>query len=389
MQFTEEDISGFLQDTAKLVQQEQIQNLGTAVASANQAGILADNVEFWKWLTESYPKFSDSSVLQQAAKEGTNNISRILQGKGYEWDFMTAQRNMPVNVTRRFVADTNATQIGFDVEGTDLLTGERQLFQNKAYTSKTAPHLKNTTTDIQVVTNQEQVLAVQRQGYDTQAFQDAETIRKNTDARLQQAAEGEASAVYTLKNVGGAMAKAGLIGIAVGVTTETLFSYQDWKNGRITTQEYLKEIAKSGGEGGLTSAATAGIMIPVSAALTAAGLAAAPITVPVSFVLSIGINKIIAPMFGRGDYKKILGEAKYYQNLMNMHTDLANALELSAQQFEAFVLEYQNQLAVHENLTQINTSLKDAHQQTNAFLTQKQEETQQMFGALGDLYAKI
>lgn len=130
-------------------------------------------------------------------------------------------------------------------------------------------------------------------------------------------------------------------------------------------------------------------MIPVSAALTAAGLAAAPITVPVSFVLSIGINKIIAPMFGRGDYKKILGEAKYYQNLMNMHTDLANALELSAQQFEAFVLEYQNQLAVHENLTQINTSLKDAHQQTNAFLTQKQEETQQMFGALGDLYAKI
>ena len=125
-------------------------------------------------------------------------------------------------------------------------------------------------------------------------------------------------------------------------------------------------------------------------AVAGAALASNPlITFPIAVLVGTGVNKIIAPMFGRGDYKKILGEAKYYQNLMNMHTDLANALELSAQQFEVFVQDYQNQLAVHENLTQINTSLKDAHQQTNAFLTQKQEETHQMFEALGDLYAKI
>ena len=189
------------------------------------------------------------------------------------------------------------------------------------------------------------------------------------------------------------MGKGGLIGAAFAATAETVSLYKDYKAGRITKKEYLTEIAKAAGDGGATGALTSGLMIPVTAGIKAvagAALASNPlITFPIAVLVGTGVNKIIAPMFGRGDYKKILGEAKYYQNLMNMHTDLANALELSAQQFEAFVLDYQNQLAVHENLTQINTSLKEAHQQANAFLTQKQEETQQMLGALEDLYAKI
>ena len=49
--------------------------------------------------------------------------------------------------------------------------------------------------------------------------------------------------------------------------------------------EYLAEILKSGGDSGFTAGATAGIMIPVSATITAAGLTSF-LTIPVAFVVT-------------------------------------------------------------------------------------------------------
>ena len=100
------------------------------------------------------------------------------------------------------------------------------------------------------------------------------------------------------------MVKSGLIACAL-VTIETIASYKLWKSGQLTDSEYLKEIAKAGGDAGLTGFATSGIMIFVSAAITAAGVSNL-LTIPIAFVVSAGINKIIAPCFGRGDYKNIL-----------------------------------------------------------------------------------
>lgn len=150
------------------------------------------------------------------------------------------------------------------------------------------------------------------------------------------------------------MGKAGIIGAVISATTETISLYKDYKNGNISRKEYLIEIAKAGGEGGTTGAATAGIMVPVTFVLSTAGLASVPITIPVSFVLGSAVNKIVAPIFGRGEYKKILGEAQYYQNLMSMQNDLVYALGNAAEQLGYFVEDYQNQLETHETLNRMN-----------------------------------
>ena len=196
----------------------------------------------------------------------------------------------------------------------------------KAYISKANPDLHNTPKDMAVVTNAEKVDIVSGNGYtDVEGFQDAPTIKKRTQKRLDQIKKGKATPTYNIKNVAGTMARSGLIGCVIGVGTETIVSYKDWKAGHLTDDEYLTEILKAGGDAGVTAAATSGIMIPISATITAAG-ASALITIPVAFVVGGVVNKVVAPCFGRGDYKKYLLQAKYYQQLNLCYNDFLLAI---------------------------------------------------------------
>ena len=109
-------------------------------------------------------------------------------------------------------------------------------------------------------------------------------------------------------------AKGGVVGAAIGITMETVMSYKKYKNGEITKKEYGMEIAKSGGQYGISGAVTAGITTSLTPALTAVagtlGVACPIVSIPVSIAVGAGIDKIIAPAFGRGEYKKILDDAK-------------------------------------------------------------------------------
>ena len=140
---------------------------------------------------------------------------------------------------------------------------------------------------------------------------------------------------------------------------------------------------------GITGAATGGIMTALSVPLGAAGLAAAPITVPIAIVLGAAIDKIVAPALGRGDYAKLLGEAKYYQNLMYAHDDLVQAIEMSEQQFSAFIDEYARQMQVHADLTDTNRQLSGLHRIADQKLQSQAEQLSGTLGTLGDLYSKI
>ena len=224
-----------------------------------------------------------------------------------------------------------------DVTERNILTGQSAEYQMKAYTSKTNPDLKNTPKNMTVVTNAEKVGVVEQNGYaNVEEFQDAEKIKEATNKRLEQIKDGRVQTTYNFKNVAGTMAKAGAIGCVIGMGVETAVSYRSWKNGSLTDEQYLKEILKAGGDAGLTAAGTSGVMIPVSAALTAAG-ASSLITIPVAFVVSAGLNKIIAPCFGRGDYRKILSQAKYYQNIEWVYEDLIKTMDLNANLYYKFV----------------------------------------------------
>lgn len=197
------------------------------------------------------------------------------------------------------------------------------------------------------------------------------------------------SATSTLSKVGSSAAKGGVAGAVIGITMETVMSYKKWKNGEITADEYKKEILKSSGQMGISGAATAGIMTALNVPLAAAGLAVAPITIPISIALGSVIDKIVAPAFGKGDYQKILGEAKYYQNLLYAHNDLVRAIEMTESQFAEFIDEYQRQTFLYEGLKDTNRQLKQLHTVADNRLHQQKKQINNTFNSLDDLLNKI
>ena len=267
----------------------------------------------------------------------------------------------------------SATQPGYDIVETEIFSGKvLNKYQNKAYTSGTTPHLDNTAKDIKVVTNKENIPKVQEMGYDTVPYQDNSKISSQTDKRMKQAKSGKANTSYTFKGVAGTMAKAGVAAAVIGMGIESLASYKRFKCGAITKEQYIKEILKSGASTGITGTATAGIMIPVSAAVTATGIAQ-PWLIPVSFVISAALDKIVSPCFGRKKKKKQLGQAKYYQNLSDMQIPLIEAIEESAGQLECFINTINSQRQQFAEKTYVNSQLNKLQRRGNEVLSNKSE----------------
>ena len=368
--FSEDEIMEMLNDTSQLVSKYNTNKLSSAAVAAQGSNALANNVEFWKWMGRNYSNsgiFNSSSTMQQYMAQGAGKeewLIKQLQGKGYEWDWMKKQRGNIKNIFKKYDAGDVANRAASDVTEINLLTVKAKEYQMKAYTGKSNPNLKNTSKDMTVVTNTEKVNAVSKNGYKTEGFQNNNTIEKATDNRLQQIKDGKAHTSYNFKNVAGTMAKAGLIGCAIGIGTEAVSSYKLWKEKIISDEEYLKEILKSGGDAGVTAGISAGLMIPVAANLTAAG-ASAVITLPIAFVLSNAVNKVVAPCFGRGEYKEILSKAKYYQNIENVYDDLVSSMEYASEQYYEFVSQMSKQNAIHQELKktsmQMNIELKDLY----------------------------
>ena len=368
---SEDDVIQMMDDTSQLVAKHNVEQLTSAAVAAQGSNALADNVEFWKWMGRNYDRsgiFSSNASMQRYISEGIGKeewLVKQLQGKGYEWDWMSAQRNDVKNLLNIYDAGDVANRAASDVTERSLLTGKSSEYQMKAYTSRTNPHLKNTPKDMTVVTNAEKADIVRTNGYqDVESFQDAETIKRSTNKRLEQIKDGRAYTSYNFKNIAGTMAKAGLIGCAIGVGTETIVSYRFWKNGQITDQEYLVGILKAGGESTVTSGATAGIMIPISAAVTAAGVSTL-LTIPVAFVVGGAVNRIVAPCFGRGKYKEVLGRARYYQNIALVHQDLIESMQNTSEQYYTFVVQIQRQNVAHQEFKrqsmEMNKKLQDLY----------------------------
>lgn len=359
---SENTVLEMINDTSQLIAEHNTNQLSSAAVAAQNSNALANKVEFWSWMDRNFQNagiFHSPDSMQEYIAQGIGKedwFRTQLQGKGYEWDWMTTQRNNPLNLLKTYDAGDVSNRAASDITERHILTGKTKEYQMKAYTSKTNPALKNTPKDMTVVTNAEKTSVVNKNGYPTEEFQNAKQIKKATAGRLDQAKSGKAYPTYNIQNVAGTMAQAGLIGCAIGVGVETITSYSSWKSGHLTNEEYLKEILKAGGDAGITSGITAGIMVPVSAIITAAGVSNI-FTIPVAFAISALVNKIVAPCFGRGDYRKILNKAKYYQNLDIAYHDLTASMQHTAEQYYDFLCYVNQQNAVHNELKQYSRTL--------------------------------
>lgn len=351
-----DEIFSMMKDTSQLIAQNEVSTLSGAAVAAQTSNALSNNVEFWKWMDRNYSKcgiFDSVGSMNQYMAQGADKeqwLRTQLQGKGYEWDWMTAQRGKLKNIFKTYDAGDVVNRAASDVTEKNIITGHTKEYQMKAYTKKANPDLKNTPKDMTVVTSKEKVEIVKNNGYENvEAFQDSKTIQKRTDERLEQVKNGKAQTAYNLKNVSGTMAKAGVIGCVIGMGTEAIGSYKVWKAGQLSDEEYIKEILKAGGDAGVTAGATAGIMIPVSAAITVAG-ASSLITIPIAFVVGEVVNKVVAPCFGRGEYKKLLNQMHYYQNIENIYDDLVYSMQRASEEYYEFVSEIGKQQMIHDGM---------------------------------------
>lgn len=354
MNVSENDILQMFDDTSQLIAAENASQLSLAAEAAKESNALADNVEFWNWMGRNFKEICHSnSSMQQYISQGSSKekwLATQVQGKGYEWDWMSKQRGMAKNLFNTYDAGDVPNKAASDITETNLLSGVSKEYQMKAYTSTNKPHLENTPKDMTIVTNAEKTADVEAKGYqEVSRFQTKKRIEKSTNERMKQIKDGKAYTSYNFKNVAGTMAKAGLLGCAIGIGTEAVFSYKAWKSGNLTDGQYLKEILKSGGDAGVTASATSGIMIPISAAITAAG-ASSLITIPVAFVIGGAINKIVAPCFGRGKYRELLSKAKYYQNLESVYGDLTDSMQNAAEEYYGFISHMVLQNATHQEM---------------------------------------
>lgn len=91
---TEQECISMIKESSQIIGQEKAETLGSSAVAFNQSSQLVNDVEFWKWMGANYPKdLSNSSLIQQAALNKSHWLNTQIQGKGYEWDFMVAQRS--------------------------------------------------------------------------------------------------------------------------------------------------------------------------------------------------------------------------------------------------------------------------------------------------------
>lgn len=362
----EQEYIDMIGDTTQLVAKERSSHLSTVAVAYQQSGQLANEVEFWKWMGKNYPKdFGNAQLIQKTAINKERWLNTQVQGKGYKWDYMTLQRGKPSKIFSKFDAGDCPTQPGIDITEMNVLNRKvKATYQNKAYLSNNNPDLHNTPRDAIVVTNREKTSHVREQGYQVEEYLDGEEIQKIRDSRFQQASGGYANTTYTLRNVINKSAKAGVVSAMIGITTETITLYRAWKEGKLTDEQYIEEVIKAGCDAGVTGTATAALMVPVQVSIVASGTSTL-IGIPIAIILESAVNNIVAPCFGRGKYRQILGKAKYYQMLDSVYDDFIVMAEKSANTYTTYIkqmqMRNQSYMKMKEVSGRLNGSLKDLY----------------------------
>ena len=362
----EQEYLNMISDTARIAAQEKASRLGELVSAYKSSENLVNNVEFWRWMGDNYPKdLSSTTLIQEAAMHKERWLNTQIQGKRYEWDYMLSQRNNPLKILSAFDAGNCPTQPGIDITETSIIDGAvKATYQNKAYLSTNNPDLHNTPYDAIVVTNSEKVGYAREQGYQVDEYMNANEIKSIRDLRFKQAYDGNASTTYNIKNIAEASIKAGAVAAVIGATVESVVSYREWKRGKLTDEQYVAEIVRAGGDSGVTCTASSAIMVPVNVAITSAGVSSM-FAIPVAFLVGASVNSVVAPCFGRGRYKEILGRAKYYQAIEDMYDDFVTTVEKASSEYMDYIYKMKAQETkynlIKKQSIEINNSLKDLY----------------------------
>lgn len=327
--------------------------IGIFYFAGKEAVKTADEIEFYKWLDRNYHKsgiFSSQKAMQNYINGGTGQekaFTNIIQGKGYENDWINSQRKKLLNIGKVYDAGNIANRPGSDVTERSLLTGKCKEYQMKAYTSNNTPDLHNTPKDMTVVVNAEKVNAVSNKGYiDVEVFKTSDEISKKTQLRMNKIKYGKIHTAHTLSSVLSSAVTSGSAGGLFGSVVEAINSGRAYINGDLSAEEYAGEILKSGAQAGTTAMITTAVTTPLAAGLAAAGMASTPIVTAAAFGVSTIVGNVLAPAFKRGIYKEMKDTVDHMQaTAMLPVNEMVNTALCSVQMTSDFA----NQYIQHQN----------------------------------------
>jgi hypothetical protein len=105
-----------------------------------------------------------------------------------------------------------------------------------------------------------------------------------------------------------------LVGAVVSITASTIAQYRAWRRGAITSEEFKRQVLHDAAKGATKGAILGGINVGVQTVAIAVGVGA-PVTIPVMIVFAIGVDKLIDPAFGDGEYRRILERLEYQTDI--------------------------------------------------------------------------
>lgn len=359
--------------------QDFFRTVGTVAAGAK---VYADGVqyvdrsEFWHWFTadvvrqpivDGVPHPLDSAEAIQSwvaarISEGKGRFVRfMLEQRGAEFDFVKSKQDNIIeflggNIWKRATQEQDLTQ-GVDAIRTNFLTGETETHQIKAGlsdafkrvnlspympapTDRAAEYLQrnfkaHTPADVVDVndsiyqwrTSEAGRAAVEARGDlhpDVRNSIHDQQIMERGQERLKQSLDGSAAPGVTLWGAAAEVASGAMVGAVIGIGISAASYYRQYRRGEISGAEFGNTLVKDSAQGAVMGGTLAAVNIPIQLAAHAIGVGQ-PITIPVMIVLGYGLRKIVQPIFGKGEFEKILCGVRYT-------TDLARGFAYFAEQ---------------------------------------------------------
>lgn len=297
---------------------EKVAGVGGSKLIFNQGYKYVDNVEFWKWMKNSYPKVFNEGLSNWLNRHPMYG-EKLIQGKGLEWDGIRMLNNNPQNQGFRApFSQWKIARLSKEVTGkTDgyihhVASGSVTPIQAK--TATTDNSIKGVVRTLKggkypdhlIIANKKLAIEARKAGVANPIDHISDKqLAKATQERVSLAKSGAVSAGYTITGIAKAIGYGAVIGAVVQASISTFTNYKRWKNGEITDDEFGKEVLKDSAYGATTGGAIAGINVAIQCVAIPAGIGA-PITIPVLILVGYGLDKLIAPAFGKGAYKEIL-----------------------------------------------------------------------------------
>jgi hypothetical protein len=319
--------------TARLTPQELEELVSAAswigAAETFRSGAaFVDRAAFWRWMSDNYPGVAgrpggwSTWIASKPKSAGT-----LLSGKVQEWDWVRDFKTNPLNIGK--LAHVSPDPISrHDATIKNIFTSEIEKVESKFASSRAsaASSVENATRKPgikRLVGTPEVVREARARGLDkniaVQEYRSPAEGRRAADARAKTAPTGPGPGV-TFTGTLGEMGRGAVIGAAVSITISTVAQFRSWRAGRITSDDFRRQILHDAAKGATKGAVLGGINVGVQVAAVAVGVGA-PVTIPVMVVFGVAVDRIIDPAFGEGEYREVLERLGYQTDIMALgHT---------------------------------------------------------------------